>query len=171
MVNKINTKNSDFLGKLLFCTNNGPVNVIQSEHLIECIAFAPSTADLKLLACGSLEGQISIWDYSKYALRTVCESPVPFDGILRYIFEHIHINIINTTNYFRLKWLNDYTLLAATAQGKLNAFDARTGSLKFTLTGHLYHIYECAFKWEENCLLTVSEDNTAKVFKLPPLGE
>ncbi|EDW19734.1 angio-associated migratory cell protein [Drosophila mojavensis] len=140
-------------GKLLFCTNNGPVNVIQSEHLIECIAFAPSTADLKLLACGSLEGQISIWDYSKYALRTVCESPVPFDGILR------------------LKWLNDYTLLAATAQGKLNAFDARTGSLKFTLTGHLYHIYECAFKWEENCLLTVSEDNTAKVFKLPPLGE
>lgn len=56
---------------------------MQSEHGIECIAFAPSSSELKLLACGSLEGQISIWDYTKYSLRTVCESPVPNDGILR----------------------------------------------------------------------------------------
>ncbi|EDV97135.1 angio-associated migratory cell protein [Drosophila grimshawi] len=140
-------------GKLLFCTNNGPVNVVQSEHGIECVAFAPATAELKLLACGSLDGQISIWDYSKYALRTVCESPVPNDGVLC------------------LKWLNDCTLLAATAQGNLNAFDARTGALKFTLTGHLYHIYEYSYKPQENLLLAVSEDTTAKIFKIPPLGE
>lgn len=68
---------------MLFSTNNGPVNVVQSEHGIECISFAPSSSELKLLACGSLEGQISIWDYSKYSLRTVCESPVPNDGVLR----------------------------------------------------------------------------------------
>ncbi|KAM8709413.1 hypothetical protein ACLKA7_016248 [Drosophila subpalustris] len=140
-------------GKLLFCTGNGPVNVVQSEHGIECIAFAPSSAELKLLACGSLDGQISIWDYAKYSLRTVCVSPVPNDGILR------------------LKWLNDYTLLAATAQGNLNAFDARSGALKFTLTGHHYHIYEFVYKPQENLLLTVSEDNTAKIFNVPPLGE
>lgn len=73
--------------------------------------------------------------------------------------------------YCRLKWLNDHTLLTATAQGNLNAFDARTGNLKFTLTGHFYHIYEFAYKCQENLLLTVSEDTTAKIFKIPPLGE
>ncbi|KAH8322450.1 hypothetical protein KR067_011029 [Drosophila pandora] len=140
-------------GKILFCTNNGPVSTVQSEHGIECIAFAPSSAELKLFACGSLDGQISVWDYTKYTLRTICESPVPNDGVLR------------------IKWLNDHTILAATSQGNLNGFDARTGSLKFTLTGHYYHIYEFSHKPQDNLLLSVSEDNTAKVFKLPVLGD
>ncbi|XP_037719577.1 angio-associated migratory cell protein [Drosophila subpulchrella] len=140
-------------GKMLFCTNNGPVSTIQSEHGIECLAFAPSSADLKLFACGSLDGRISIWDYAKYSLRTICENPVPNDGVIR------------------IKWLNDNTILAATSQGNLNAFDARTGSLKFTLTGHYYHIYEFVYKAQENLLLTVSEDNTAKIFKVPALGD
>ncbi|XP_030375402.1 angio-associated migratory cell protein [Scaptodrosophila lebanonensis] len=140
-------------GKMLFCTNNGPVNSVQCEHGIECVAFAPPTAELKLVACGSLEGNITIWDYSKYAVRTVCENPLPNDGVLR------------------LKWLNDYTLLAATSQGNLVAYDARTGVLKFTLTGHYYDIYEFVYKPEENLLLSVSEDTTAKIFKVPSLGE
>ncbi|BFF96522.1 angio-associated migratory cell protein [Drosophila madeirensis] len=140
-------------GKLLFCTNSGPISVVQSEHGIECIAFAPASSDLKLFACGSLDGDISIWDYSKYTLRTVCENPVPNDGVLR------------------LKWLNDNTILAATSNGNLNSFDARTGTLKFTLTGHFYHIYELAYKPMDNQLLSVSEDTTAKIFKVPPLGD
>lgn len=70
-----------------------------------------------------------------------------------------------------LKWLNEHTLLAATAQGNLNAFDARTGSIKFTLTGHHYHVYEFAYKPQESLLLSVSEDTTAKIFKVPPLGD
>ncbi|KAI8037842.1 angio-associated migratory cell protein [Drosophila gunungcola] len=140
-------------GKMLFCTNNGPVSTIQSEHGIECLAFAPPAADLKLFACGSLDGRISIWDYGKSSLRTICENPVPNDGVIR------------------IKWLSDHTILAATSQGNLNAFDARTGSLKFTLTGHFYHIYEFVYKAHENLLLTVSEDNTAKIFKVPPLGD
>ncbi|XP_034108160.1 angio-associated migratory cell protein [Drosophila nasuta] len=140
-------------GKLLFCTNNGPVNVVKSEHGIECIEFAPATSDLKLVACGSLDGQISIWDYAKYSLRSVCESPAPNDGILR------------------LKWISDFTLLAATVQGNINAYDARSGALKFTLTGHHYHVYEFVYKPQENVLLTVSEDNTAKIFNMPPLDE
>ncbi|XP_017065767.1 angio-associated migratory cell protein [Drosophila eugracilis] len=140
-------------GKMLFCTNNGPVSTIQSEHGIECLAFAPPSADLKLFACGSLDGRISIWDYSKSALRTICENPVPNDGVIR------------------IKWLSDHTILAATSQGNLNAFDARTGSLKFTLTGHFYHIYEFVYKAQENLLLTVSEDNMAKIFKVPALGD
>ncbi|XP_016994762.1 angio-associated migratory cell protein [Drosophila takahashii] len=140
-------------GKMLFCTNNGPVSTIQSEHGIECLAFAPASADLKLFACGSLDGRISIWDYAKSSLRTICENPVPNDGVIR------------------IKWLNENTILAATSQGNLNAFDARTGSLKFTLTGHFYHIYEFVYKAQENLLLTVSEDNTAKIFKVPALGD
>ncbi|XP_039486027.2 angio-associated migratory cell protein [Drosophila santomea] len=138
-------------GKMLFCTNNGAVSTIQSEHGIECLAFAPPSADLKLLACGSLDGRISIWDYAKSALRTICENPVPNDGVLR------------------IKWLSDHTILAATSQGNLNAFDARTGALKFTLTGHHYHIYEFVYKPQENLLLTVSEDQTAKIFQVPAL--
>ncbi|XP_026845344.1 angio-associated migratory cell protein [Drosophila persimilis] len=140
-------------GKMLFCTNSGPVSVVQSEHGIECIAFAPASSDLKLFACGSLDGHISIWDYSKYSLRTVCENPVPNDGVLR------------------IKWLNDNTIMAATSNGNLNAFDARTGTLKFTLTGHFCHIYELAYKPLDSLLLTVSEDTTAKIFKVPPLGD
>ncbi|KAH8300528.1 hypothetical protein KR018_011835 [Drosophila ironensis] len=140
-------------GKMLFCTHSGPVSTIKSEHSIECVAFAPATADLKLLACGSLDGNISVWDYAKYTLRTQCESPVPNDSVLR------------------IKWLNDNTILSATSQGNLNAFDARSGMLKFTLTGHFYHIYEFAYKPQDNLLLTVSEDNTAKVYQVPALGE
>ncbi|ALC43817.1 CG5114 [Drosophila busckii] len=140
-------------GKMLFCTNNGPVNSIQSEHGIECVAFAPASSDLKLLACASLEGQISIWDYAKYSLRTSCEVPVPNDGVLC------------------LKWLNDNTILVGTSQGNLHAFDARSGALKFKLTGHHYHLYDFVYKPEESLLLTVSEDTTAKIFKVPPLGD
>ncbi|XP_068158516.1 angio-associated migratory cell protein [Drosophila tropicalis] len=140
-------------GKLLFCTNNGPVSTAQADHGIECIAFAPSSAQFKLFAIGSLDGQISIWDYSKYSLRTICESPVPNDGVLG------------------IKWLNDFTVLAATTQGNLNVFDARTGTLKFKLTGHYYHIYEFVYNPTESILLSVSEDNTAKIFRIPPLGE
>ncbi|XP_017019522.1 angio-associated migratory cell protein [Drosophila kikkawai] len=140
-------------GKILFCTNNGPVSTVQSEHGVECLAFAPANSDLKLFACGSLDGEISIWDYAKTSLRTVCETPDKNDGVLR------------------IKWLNDHTILAATSQGNLNAFDARTGSLKFKLTGHHYHIYEFVYRPQDNLLLTVSEDQMAKIFRVPPLGD
>lgn len=79
--------------------------------------------------------------------------------------------ILKNSYFSRIKWLNDHTILAATSQGNLNAFDARTGSLKFKLTGHHYHIYEFVYRPQDNLLLTVSEDKMAKIFRVPPLGD
>lgn len=73
--------------------------------------------------------------------------------------------------FFRIQWISDFTILVATLQGNVIAYDARTGQKKFTLSGHLAEVYSFAYDPKESLLLTVSEDNSAKIFKVPQLGD
>lgn len=70
-----------------------------------------------------------------------------------------------------MQWISDFTLLVATLQGNIIAYDARTGQRKFSLSGHLDEVYSFSYDHRESLLLTVSEDNSAKIFKVPELGD
>ncbi|XP_017488199.1 PREDICTED: angio-associated migratory cell protein-like [Rhagoletis zephyria] len=147
-------------GKIVFCTNSGPVGAVEADGSVEYLAFPPSN-DLKIVASGTLQGQIAIWDYTKYNLRTLCD--------------HTFVEGDNSNKFqggiTRLKWLSDHTLMAATMDGNVIAFDARSGARKFTLEGHMAEIYEMCYNPHENILLTVSEDHRAKIFNIPQLGD
>ncbi|XP_054735022.1 angio-associated migratory cell protein [Anastrepha obliqua] len=147
-------------GKILFCTNNGPVGAVETDGSVECIAFSPSN-ELKLVASGTLKGQIAIWDYGKYTLRTICDH-VDVEGEES---ERYHGGITS------LVWFNEHTLVASTIGGVVIAFDARSGARKFILEGHMAEIYAMKYSPQENILLTVSEDHRAKIFNVPPLGD
>ncbi|XP_067647947.1 angio-associated migratory cell protein [Eurosta solidaginis] len=142
-------------GKIVFYTNNGPVGSVEAEGSVECIAFPPSN-ELKIVASGTLHGQIAVWDYTKYGLRALCD----------YTFEEGFKGGIT-----RIKWLTDHTLIAATMDGSVIGFDARSGARKFSLEGHVAEVYEMCYNPNENILLTVSEDRRAKIFNVPQLGD
>ncbi|XP_065360723.1 angio-associated migratory cell protein [Calliphora vicina] len=137
-------------GKIIFSTPNGPVGMVEANGAVECLAFSPS-ADFRMAASGTLHGQVAIWDHSKLSLRTECERA--YDGITK------------------IQWISDFTVLVSTLQGNVIAYDARTGQRKFTLTGHLAEVYSFSFDPKESLLLTVSEDNSAKIFKVPELND
>ncbi|XP_061392540.1 angio-associated migratory cell protein [Musca vetustissima] len=137
-------------GKIVFSTPNGPVGTVDADGAVECIAFSPS-ADFRMAASGTLSGQVAIWDYSKLTLRTQCENTD--DGVTK------------------IQWIGDFTILVSTLQGNVVAYDARSGQKKFTLSGHLAEVYSFAYDPKESLLLTVSEDNSAKIFKVPQLGD
>ncbi|XP_018785299.1 PREDICTED: angio-associated migratory cell protein [Bactrocera latifrons] len=147
-------------GKIVFCTNNGPVGAVEADGSVECIAFPPNN-DLKIVASGTLQGQIAIWDYTKYGLRTLCDHKF-MEGDESDTFQG---------GITRLKWLSDHTLIAATMHGNVIGFDARSGARKFTLEGHMAEIYEMSYNPHEKILLTVSEDRRAKIFNIPQLGD
>lgn len=134
--------------KILFMSNNGPVGAVEAEGPVELVSFSPYP-DLRVIASGSLHGQIAIWDYSKHSLRTVCEHPEPDDGITA------------------LQWLPDYTLLVGTIQGNIYGYDVRTGQRKCNLSGHAAEIYDIVYKKDDGIFLTASEDHTAKIFRYP----
>ena len=68
--------------------------------------------------------------------------------------------------FYRLKWLPNYTLIVGTISGNIFGFDGRNGIRKFTLSGHVSEIYNIAHREEENIIMSVSEDGTAKIFSL-----
>ncbi|XP_055906939.1 angio-associated migratory cell protein isoform X1 [Eupeodes corollae] len=137
-------------GKILFLTNSGPVGSVEAGGPVECVAFSPS-ADFKVAASGTLQGQIAIWDYQKYSMRTQCEHQQIDDGVTS------------------MKWISDHTLLVGTIQGNIFGYDARNGSRIFTLSGHLGDIYAMQYNAREGIVMSVSEDQTAKIFKCPTL--
>lgn len=137
-------------GKIVFSTPNGPVGIVEANGAVECLSFSPS-ADFRMAASGTLHGQVAIWDHSKLSLRAECEHAD--DGITK------------------IQWISDFTILVSTLQGNIFAYDARTGQRKFSLSGHLAEVYSFCYDHRESLLLTVSEDNSAKIFKVPQLGD
>ncbi|KAI9586851.1 angio-associated migratory cell protein isoform X1 [Glossina fuscipes] len=142
----------DLAGKIVFSTHSGPVGAIETADVIEGMAFSPS-ADIRMAATGTLSGQISIWDTSKCSLRLNCEPVGKNDGITE------------------MRWISDYTLVVATVNGNIFGYDARTGVRIFKLSGHTAAIYSFCYDHRDSILLSVSEDHSAKVFRVPCLAE
>uniref|UniRef100_A0A1A9WTC4 G-patch domain-containing protein n=1 Tax=Glossina brevipalpis TaxID=37001 RepID=A0A1A9WTC4_9MUSC len=139
-------------GKILFSTHTGPVGAVETGDIIECMAFSPSS-EIRMAASGTLSGQISIWDSSKFNLRINCDPTEGNDGITE------------------MRWISDYTLVVATVSGNIFGYDARTGVHIFKLSGHTAAIYSFCYDRRDSIILSVSEDHSAKVFRVPCLAE
>lgn len=100
-------------GKILISNSAGPLsNLFPEAGSVEALAFS-NEADLKLMACGTLQGKISLWDISKQAVRAECEKTL--------------------TGITRLLWAPNYTILCGTLDGSVQAFDGRNGQHKVSL--------------------------------------
>lgn len=127
------------------CASGAMSSLQPSAGSVEALAFCPES-ELKLVACGTLEGRISLWDVGKQAVRTECEKSDDMSGVTRML------------------WAPGHNLLCSTLSGNVKVFDGRTGQLKRTLEGHTSEIYDISYDKNKSLLLTTSEDNTAKLF-------
>lgn len=98
-------------GKVVISGSSGALgNLNPDAGSIESLACCSET-DLKILACGTLTGQISLWDVPKQSVRLECEKT-------------------DVSGVTRLLWVPGQTLLCATLAGIVKGFDGRTGQLK-----------------------------------------
>lgn len=105
-------------GKIMIANNTGPLtNLFPSAGSVEALAFSSDRDDMKLLACGTLEGKVSLWDVNRQAIRFECQNR-------------------NPTGITKIVWGPKHTILCATLDGSIRIFDSRNGqhkvSRKFT---------------------------------------
>ncbi|XP_037032701.1 angio-associated migratory cell protein isoform X2 [Bradysia coprophila] len=109
-------------GKILIAGASGALgNLLPDSGSVESLAFCPDS-DLKLAACGTLQGKISLWDIAKQAVRVECEK--------------------GGSGVTKLFWAPNHTLFCGTLDGAIRAFDGRSGQLKFSLLGHQAEVYD-----------------------------
>lgn len=96
-------------GKIMIANNSGPLtNLFPSAGSVEALAFSPDRDDMKLVACGTLEGKISLWDVNHQAIRFECKNADP-------------------TGITKILWGPKHMILCATLDGSIRIFDSRNG--------------------------------------------
>lgn len=98
-------------GKIVLANNCGPLcNLFPNAGSVEALAFC-NEQELKLVACGTLQGKISLWDINRQAIRMECKNDEP-------------------TGITKILWAPKHTLLCATLDGSVRAFDGLSGAKK-----------------------------------------
>ncbi|XP_055693011.1 angio-associated migratory cell protein [Lutzomyia longipalpis] len=133
-------------GKLIIASAAGPLGKVDVGNSVEAVAFSPIADSLKLVATGTLDGKITIWDVARQSPRCQCRDD-EMSGVTK------------------LFWTRDMTLYAATLDGSVKIFEGRSGILKTTFLGHKKEIYDIQLDKNGEFLLTTSEDGTAKIFR------
>ncbi|CAH0725964.1 unnamed protein product, partial [Brenthis ino] len=138
-------------GKVVLVTSsNGKIVAqINTELDLETVSFCP---DPKLgnIALGTLNGSVTIWDTARQMIRHHCAK----------------IDDEFAAGVTRMMWVNDQ-LVTGCLDGTIRIYDARSGELKFGLTGHWSAIMDLTYNKKENIFLTTSDDGTARIFKYP----
>lgn len=99
-------------GKIMIANSNGPLtNLFPSAGSVEALAFSTDKDDLKVVACGTLEGKVSLWDVNRQAIRFQCQNDDP-------------------TGITKIVWGPNYTVLCATLDGSIRIFDGKSGASK-----------------------------------------
>ncbi|CRL07185.1 CLUMA_CG020170, isoform A [Clunio marinus] len=129
------------IGHLTIPSSNSETSSVE-QVLIDYPGF-----DLKIAVTGSLDGKVIIWDVAHQTLRNECKDE-------------------NPTGITKLIWLKDFMVLGGTLGGSIKVWNIRNGEKIFTLLGHANNIHDIAYHKEKNLLLSVSEDKTAKIFKI-----
>lgn len=131
--------NNGLIGTLSTTEDDSPIEQV----LIDCPGF-----DVKIAVTASLNGKILIWDVAHQSIRNECKDDDP-SGITTML------------------WGREQTIIAGSLNGSVKAWNARNGEIKFTLLGHANNVHDLAIHEKRNLILTVSEDKTAKIFKMP----
>ena len=131
--------------KVLMTIPIGVSNLSAEEDCdsVESVAFSGKN----LLAIGSVNGILEIWDISSQTKRS--ELKLDF-GVSKISIDTNNFNILYCgclDSYFRV-------------------IDMRTGAIILTKSGHTDHILDYAVSSDSKYVLTCSEDTTAKIFSM-----
>lgn len=98
-------------GKMLIGGLSGPLGVLSPDAgAVESLAYCKDS-DIKLAACGTLTGKVSLWDIGKRTVRVECENIQP-SGVTRML------------------WAAGHNLVCSTLDGCVKCFDGLTGRQK-----------------------------------------
>lgn len=122
---------------------------------VEAVGFFP--AQPNWCATGGVDGKLKIWDLTNDGqCRQIC---VPSQG-----------ESATSDSITRLRWHPTLPLVFTTSiSGKIRLWDARTGGLLTTLTGHTDVINEVDFFFPENgsaVIVSGGDDKTVRVFEV-----
>lgn len=112
------------------------------SNSIETVAFSP---DQPLLASGSVQGRLNVWDLNSESSRVDVPHP---NGIVK------------------IKWLDSFRFVTACLDGVLRLIDSRSGEIQKTFTGHISEILDFCVSGDKSLLLTASDDTTCRIFEL-----
>ncbi len=121
-----------------------PELLIQTGHGASVLAVA-FTSDRKLLASGSVDQTIKLWD------PATATQLGAFKG---------HDGSINSLAFSP----NDKFLASASADNTIKIWDVATGRVTRTLTGHVMHVHSVAFSPDGKLLASGSGDQQAKLW-------
>lgn len=118
------------------------------SNWVETVAFCKDPG-FQVVATGTLNGEIFIWDISKQVLRHKVEQD---SGISKVM------------------WKGATSLLfSGGLDGILRCFDARSGQCLQLFTGHSQDILDLHISEEGKIVLTTSDDSTARIFDIANL--
>ncbi|XP_071823388.1 angio-associated migratory cell protein-like isoform X2 [Apostichopus japonicus] len=116
---------------------------IGDTNSVESLEFSSSQS---LVAIGSLNGLLSIWDVPTQKLRHQCRTE---------------------TGVVKVKWdPTSPVVIAAGLDGRIQLWDARSGQRSSSYEGHSKEILDFDLSSDGNTILTSSGDDTCRIFKI-----
>ncbi|CAG2102511.1 unnamed protein product [Medioppia subpectinata] len=126
------------------CSNGSADTEDEGNDSVESVGL---NSTLSVLATGTVEGSVDIWDMSTQIKRHSCKHE---SGISKLLWDHNSPHVLYT----------------AGLDGVLNVYDTRSGEQIGAKRGHSNHILDLTISKDSTIALTASEDNTCKIFSL-----
>ncbi|KAH9542366.1 hypothetical protein CY35_13G001800 [Sphagnum magellanicum] len=116
-----------------------------TEHTksVETTGFADG---LPMVATGGMEGKLIIWDLQTLSARATCEHE---DGVVKLLWSPM-----------------SQVIYTGCLDGKVRAWDGRTGNCEHVYQGHKDSILDIALTKDGRFILSGSDDNTARAFEV-----
>ncbi|KAI6653702.1 hypothetical protein LOD99_3206 [Oopsacas minuta] len=117
---------------------------LSPENAVECVSISRASG---LLACGTLNGTISVWDTRTQKIRHTFST---------------------TAGIVSLQWCfpTAHNILCCTLDGSVNLCDSRSGDIVRTWSAHSDEVLAMDVLEDKGIFVTGSADNTARIFSI-----